>query len=329
MSNATKTSDTDQALRQILQPRDEGSLPVPVQDILDEIRSRVRSEPSTISVLAARDVQQAAAAATALQEASIRLTMLEDWVAFPAKDGAVLCYLQDAGCQRVRILWGISFAKFDPRTDLAGEEIAGPGGHYAVEAYVEATCAITGETIQEIGHRDSAGLFERAWLAAREGEQEVTLAKLRSDVRKSAIANGQGRAVRRATGLSAVPAHRVCALLGVKPEQLRGIRFEQGSRGGGGTGGGASDPQILTIVKNAFDFHKVKGLGELIGREAFEKLVRGAGLTGGKTGTASAAIDALMKAPRDSVGVEQLEKLLSVKIGGAPAAPREREPGEE
>lgn len=312
----TKTEDAvrraHQAAAPLLAPRDDASLPV----VLENIRDEIESAPRTISVLAASDVAKAEQAARALQEASIRLTYPSDWVIFQAKDGARLGYLQDAGCQRVRSLWGIDFSKFDPRTCLESSETQ--DGHFVVEAYVEGHCAITGETLQELGWRSSLGLFEKAWLEAKENQQHVALAKLRADVKKSAIANAQGRIVRRATGLSQVPEDRLCHFLGVKPGQLRGFTFKEGTRGGGASStSDASEAQINLIVNEAVRGKKVKGATDLA---TVRRFVDDAKLT---KSSASDVIKTLKEAAVGTVSSDQFLGLLGIGVG------TEREPGQE
>ena len=299
MTSKTTTAPTDVA--EAFAPRSDAHLPALAGEIVQEIES---STPSTISVLAATDVQKAVAALAELQAGSIKLTIVEDWVIFTAKDGAQLGYLQDAGCQRVRSLWGINFSDLDPRRDLLEETL--PDGHLVVDAYVTATCNVTGERIQEIGHRSSIGLFESAWKKAVENDDHAGRARLRADIRKSAIANAQGRIVRRATGLSQVPVHRLCQVLGVKPERLRGIRFESGTRGGGGGGmNDATDGQIRMIAGQATKERKVNGIGAFNDAEA---LVRGANLTKAQ---ATKVIDAL-KAAQQPLSRGQFEHLLGI-----------------
>jgi hypothetical protein len=310
--STTQTRST-QATRDLFEPRADAAL-VPFEDIREEIASA----PQTISVLAAKDVKKAAEAAAELQSASIRLTYPSDWIVFRAKDGQITGYLQDAGCQRVRPLWGISFAKFSPRTDL--EESTTPDGHYLVDAYVEGLCALTGETLQEIGHRDSGGLFGPAWEEAWKAEDHLTLAKLRADVKKASIANAQGRIVRRASGLSQVPVDRLAHLLGVKADSFRGVKFREGTRGGGSSStSDASDAQLNLIAGEAVRAKKVANAKDF-------KLIRGfaedAKLTKDQ---ASKVIETLKAAKPGAISSDQFLALLGI----APAAAAEREPGEE
>lgn len=297
------------AAASLLEPRDEALVPA-LYNAADEIASA----PRTISVLAATDVEHARKAAAALQRASISLTYPSDWVVFAAKDGARLAYLQDAGCQRVRSLWGIDFSRFDPRRDLDAAET--DDGHYTVDAYVEGRCHITGEVLQEMGWRSSLGLFEKAWLEAKENHQHVTLAKLKSDVRKSAIANAQGRIVRRATGLSQVPESVVCTILQVKPGELRGFAFKEGTRGGGSSNtSDASEAQVNLVVNEAVRGKKVAGATDL---GVIRDFVLQAKLT---KSTASDVIKRLKDAPVGSISSDQFLAILGIGVG--------REPGEE
>ncbi len=308
MSAPTLTRTQQQDL---LAPRDESSLPALPGELVNRIREEIESEPRTISVLAASDVKQAEAAARALQEAAIRLTFASDWIIFEAKDGARLGYLQDAGCQRVRALWGIDFSRCSPRDDL--EESTTPDGHFCVEAYVEGHCKLTGETIQEFGWRSSMGLFEKAWAEATKDELHVTIAKLKADVKKSAIANAQGRIVRRATGLSQVPAEKLCQLLGVAPDKLRGFKFRSGTQGGGSSStSDASEAQVNLIVNEAVRGKKVAGATDLGVIRGFVEQAR---LT---KQTASKVIETLKAAKERGVSSDQFLALIGV-AQGAPA----------
>src|SRR5262245_5651050 len=57
-----------------------------------------------------------------LRRASIRATMPEDWVLFRAPEGQVTGYLEDAGCMRVRPLWGIRIFNVAPPEKIVGAE---------------------------------------------------------------------------------------------------------------------------------------------------------------------------------------------------------------
>lgn len=313
MTQKTDQQVRTEAARELLSTREEAAVPAIYEHLADEIEE----QPRTISLLAARDVEAAQKAARALQQASIQLTYPSDWVVFEAKDRARLAYLQDAGCQRVRSLWGIDFSKFDPRNDLESSDTL--DGHYAVEAYVEGHCRITGEVLQEIGWRSSAGLFEKAWGEARKDEQHVIIAKLKSDVKKSAIANGQGRIVRRATGLSQVPEEVVCRLLSVKLGALRGFTFREGSQGGGASStSDASEAQINLVVNEAVRGKKVAGAASL---EVIRGFVVEAKLT---KQSASDLIKKLKDAAPGAVSSDQFLALLGIGVGA-----KQREPGED
>ena len=287
-------------------------------EVVNEIRSLVaRAEPPTapriLAVVASRDVEAAAAVAHQLQDASIKMTFPEDWVVFRSKDGAELGYLQDVGCARVRPLWAISFESTDLGRDCVETKIPGNEDEdVSFEIVVSGECALTGESQSEVGYRSSAGFFGPAWRGSK--DKPVERAKVRADIRKSALSNGRGRLIRLFTGLAQVPVERLVRA-GLDRQRLRGAEFQSGTKGGSGAGAGASQPQIDTIVKNGFDFRKVAGLGEVVGRDAFAAIVKSAALTGGREGTASKVIDRLMKAKRDEVTVDELEKLLGVAIG--------------
>ena len=60
-----------------------------------------------------------------LRKSSIRATHPEDWVLFKAAEeqgGQVVGYLEDAGCDRVRDLWGIEIFDISRPEKVAGAD---------------------------------------------------------------------------------------------------------------------------------------------------------------------------------------------------------------
>lgn len=142
-------------------------------------------------------------------------------------------YLQDVGCQRVRSLWGISLAGINPREDVIEVKLDGPeGGDFWIEVQVRGRCAITDEENSELGGPGSDGFFGPAWEKSK--DKPVERERVRSNIRKAAIANGQGRLVRRLTGLGSVPVARLAAIR-LDRKRMRGTEFQSGTRVGAAT----------------------------------------------------------------------------------------------
>jgi len=313
---ATTEKPSQRSLEDLLGPQDEGGALVGPEEVeeLRALAARSVQVPRTMVGIAAEDVQKAADLARAAFENSVRRTFTTDWVIFRAKDGAELGFLQDCGCERITGLWGIEF----DRLSLEGfrEEVYDEGGDRQIswEIMVGGRAALTGEHQVEIGFRSSSGFFGKAWDDSK--DKPVERALVRVNIKKSALANGRGRLIRLLTGLGQVPKDQLVKL-GHDPKLLRGVRFEQGSRGGGGEGGGASDAQLWKIVGEAHGLQKVAGLGKILGREDLHKLLREeAALTGGKGGTASALIQKLEALKKGDWTVAQFEQAAGVKLAG-------------
>jgi hypothetical protein len=82
----------------------------------DRLALRRPDTPVTLSELAALKgealevIEARVQIIATLRRASIRATSPEDWVLFKAPDdqgGQIVGYLQDAGCDRIRDLWGV------------------------------------------------------------------------------------------------------------------------------------------------------------------------------------------------------------------------------
>ncbi len=260
--------------------------------------------PTTISALAAGDVQRAAAAAQELQAASIKLTYPEDWIAFRARDGTEVCFLMDDGCQRIRPLWGITFDKVDFKRDFSERELE--DGQYVVEAVVHAQCAISGEDHIEVGFRSSLGLFEKAWSGST--DKPVERAKVIADIRKSALRNARGRIIRTISGLGMVPKQRLIEC-GLDSRRIRGVQFQDGSKGG--SGGYASEPQLKMICGEAITRKKVAGIDQIIGFGDLMNLLGSASMAKAK---ASKLIERLKEREAGSVTVEEFEQAIGAKL---------------
>lgn len=312
----TKTATEQRSFADLfpsIPPERVANLPVEIKQEIAALAQVQPARPRILAIVSAMDVEAAHDLAQKLQDASIKMTFPEDWVVFRTKDGADLAYLQDVGCQRVRPLWAISFESIDMQKDVIEEIVPSDEDEdVAFSVVVQGECALTGESQSEVGFRASTGFFERAWRASK--NKPVERAKVRADIRKSAIVNGRGRLVRTFTGLGQVPVERLVRA-GLLRQKLRGADFQSGTRGGSGTGSGASEPQLQAIVKGCYDFGKVSMLGAVIGRDALEALVRGAALSGGREGTASKMIEELGKAKKAELTIAWLEERLGAKIG--------------
>ena len=127
-----------------------------------------------------------------LRKASIRATSPEDWLLFKAKDGSVIGYLQDCGCQRVRDLYGCEVFDVSEPVKVVGS--SPETFHYIIRG--NGRCKLTRQTVENIeGGRSSTDDFCQGKVGAQ----------LELDVRKAARANLDGNIVRELTGLKSVP----------------------------------------------------------------------------------------------------------------------------
>jgi len=130
-----------------------------------------------------------------LRTASIRATSPPDWVLHKAPDehgGQVVAYLQDAGADRVRDLWGIEIFDISPPEKIAGTN---PDEyHYLVRG--SGRCKLTRQTIEQMeGGRSSTDEFCKDKFGV---ERELL-------VRKAARANLDGGITRELAGMKSVP----------------------------------------------------------------------------------------------------------------------------
>ena len=260
---------------------------IELKELVDELREVVVVD-DTIAGLVLDKTMDVLQKHRELVEASIKLTYPEDWVVYPTRDGAKLCYLQDVGCQRIRGLWGISFDRTDLMRDMLEERVdEGDDTHFQYLARVGGRCSVTGEESDELGSRlTSDGLFKKNWEDAKNEPSER--ARLKANVRKAALANGQGRLVRKFTGMNSLP---ITALeqYGMDVTRCRGIRFESGTKGG--SGDGASEPQLRRLAGVACMEGKVEGFR----KNDYDKVVGALGAAQLSKKKASDLIDRLSK----------------------------------
>jgi hypothetical protein len=174
---------------------DEGTPPI------DTIAVRSPAIPVTLSELAALKggalevIEARVKVIHTLRVESIRATHPEDWLLFKAPDaqgGQVVGYLQDAGCDRVRDLWGIEVFDVSKPEKISGVDPA--VFHYLVTG--SGHCKLTRQTIEAIeGGRSSTDDFVK-------GKSGVELELL---VRKAARANLDGNITRELAGMKSVP----------------------------------------------------------------------------------------------------------------------------
>ena len=136
-----------------------------------------------------------------LRLASIRATHPEDWVLFKAKEehgGQVVGYLQDAGCDRVRDLWGIEVFDVSKPEKVTGSE---PGVfHYLISG--SGRCKLTRQVLENIeGGRSSTDDFAKG----------KTGVDLDLTIRKAARANLDGNVTRELAGMKSVPLDELAA----------------------------------------------------------------------------------------------------------------------
>jgi hypothetical protein len=153
-----------------------------------------------------------------LRRASIRATSPPDWVLHKAPDeagGQIVGYLQDAGADRVRDLWGIEV--YDVSTP---EKVAGVNPeeyHYIVTG--SGRCKLTRQTIEQMeGGRSSTDEFCKD----RHGLERELL------VRKAARANLDGGITRELAGMKSVPVEDLKAAWVGTTKQVEQCRLGRG-----------------------------------------------------------------------------------------------------
>ena len=168
----------------------------------DRLRTTDAAKSAILETISDREdgveiIDRRVAILSRLRKAAIASTEPEDWVLYRRTDkntGAELSvtgYLQDAGCQRVVDIYGVSIFNV-----LKPEKIAGDDGSFAYLITGDGYCSVTGQTVEAIeGVRDSTEEFVR-------GKQGV---RLETDVRKAARANLDGGIVRKLVGLKSIP----------------------------------------------------------------------------------------------------------------------------
>ncbi len=165
----------------------------------------VKAQSVTIEQLANDDlglekVERGIAIMKTLRAASIALTFPHDWVLFKAED-RITGYLQDAGCQRVKDLWGIEIT--DIQDYIRAEDPDTKDFSYS----------ITGNGFS----KRTAQLVENITGTRYSYEDFIVKRKLRNlqvevEVKKAARANLDGSIVRELAGLKSVPMEELDAV---------------------------------------------------------------------------------------------------------------------
>ncbi len=172
------------------QPRDRSALALRRPDLPVTLTELAALKGEALEIIDAR-VQVLAT----LRKAALRATNPEDWVLFKARDdqgGQVVGYLQDAGCERVRDLYGIEIFNVSDPEKVPGSQ---PGEFYYL-IRGDGRCKFTRQTIESLeGGRSSTDDVCRGKSGAA----------LELAVRKNARANLDGNVVRELAGLASVP----------------------------------------------------------------------------------------------------------------------------
>jgi len=142
-----------------------------------------------------------------LRRAAIRATSPEDWILFKSPDeqgGQIVGYLQDAGADRVRDLYGINIFDISKPEKIMGNDPT--IFHYLVSG--SGRCNLTRQVVEEMeGGRSSTDDFCKGKVGA---ELELL-------VRKAARANLDGNITRELAGMKSVPVNQLAeAWVGTK-----------------------------------------------------------------------------------------------------------------
>lgn len=147
-----------------------------------------------------------------------QLTHPADWVLFKAPEehgGQVTAYLQDAGCDRVRDLFGIEVFNITRPEKIPGNE----PGQFLYVISGDGRCKLTGQTVEQMeGGRSSTDDFCR----------DKTGAELELAVRKAARANLDGNITRELAGMKAVPAEELARAWEGSGKKLDACRLGRG-----------------------------------------------------------------------------------------------------
>lgn len=123
---------------------------------------------------------------------AIRMTHPEDWVLFKSKDERIVGYLEDAGCERVRPIFGISIVDVQQPQKVVSND----GKSFAIIVRGRGRSGLTLDELDAVeGIRESTEDFCK----------DLSGIKQELRVRQAARANLDGRVVRELAGLGSVP----------------------------------------------------------------------------------------------------------------------------
>lgn len=129
---------------------------------------------------------------TTIRKAALLMTYPTDWTKYRADDGSVICYLEDAGADRVRDLFGISIFDVTRAEKIIGDE----PGDFCCVVMGSGRCSLTGQSVEMM--EGVRGSKEKAC-------EGLSGAMLEARVRKLARANLDGGITRELAGLKSVP----------------------------------------------------------------------------------------------------------------------------
>ena len=186
--------------------------------------ARVPATPTSIAELAALKgeavevIEARVRVISTLRRESIRATHPEDWLLFKSPEdagGQVVGYLQDAGCDRVRDLWGINIYDITIPQKVTGTEAA--EFHYLISG--SGRCNLTRQVVESMeGGRSSTDDFCR----------DKTGIALDLAVRKAARANLDGCITRELAGMKNVPVEELKAAWAGTSKRIEQCRLGRG-----------------------------------------------------------------------------------------------------
>jgi hypothetical protein len=187
-----------------------------------------------------------------LRKASIRTTSPEDWVLFKSPEehgGQIVGYLQDAGADRVRDLYGIEVYGISKPEKIQGDE----PGTFTYLITGSGRCRLTLQVVEEMeGGRSSTDDFCK-------GKSGAELELL---VRKAARANLDGNITRELAGMKSVPmSDLVDAWVGTKKNvdqcrRGRGFGTRDDRMGGGERPDAGVEPPVCPVCRKAMVLRK-------------------------------------------------------------------------
>lgn len=200
----------------------EAEIPFAEAEIVQDEKGKALA-PSTLSQLAGQldrglDIIKARAAILeTARRAAIRMTSPEDWLLFKDKEGRTVGYLQDAGCDRVRDVYGIEVFDISKPEKI---QIGTAEFMYVITG--SGRCHLTGQVVESIeGGRSSTDDY-----IVRQNPPLIG-SQMELAVRKSARANLDGGITRALAGLQSVPLEEITEAYRGDTKKTR-ARFREG-----------------------------------------------------------------------------------------------------